>query len=137
MTEVKCPYCGTAMECERKVFDPYDETFDEDYAFRCPQCFAVSPLAETKEEAFALAMQRTLQKPLTLEEAKAMDVVWLEDNDKTHCIPALVCRYVDGDVFFRGQRSRVTPLDTDYGKRWRAWASEPTDEERSAAAWEN
>lgn len=98
----------------------------------------LSPIKSTKERAYEAAVRRPLKKPLTLDKLKELDVVWLEDKDKTFAIPALR-EYVplhDADALFLMSGGRYVFVDwIDYGSRWRAWAQEPTDEERSAAPW--
>lgn len=78
---------------------------------------------------------KPMQKPLTYTEIRCAQVVWLEDIDKPFCIPALVCCSISHEIAFRGKHSIVQPSKDDYSIRWRAWASEPTDEERAAAPW--
>lgn len=101
---------------------------------------------EGYEEAIADIAMGLLQMPLTLRELRGMKVVWLEDIDKEDVIPALVIynkieeiingiRYPEAFVFRTFERCDVLVDVKDYGKRWRAWAYEPTSEERERA-WE-
>ena len=94
----------------------------------------------------ALALLKA-QEPrlMTLDEAQTLrenDVVWLEDKGKPNIIPGIVrnrhlwphsATMVTN--FMRGDGCKVTAGDDDYGKRWRCWTSQPTDEQRAAEPW--
>lgn len=98
----------------------------------------LSPIKSTKERAYKAAVLRQPQKPLTLHEVNEQDCVWLEDRDKTTVVPALRERapLYDADAMFLTHGNRYIFVDwNDYVTRWRAWAQEPSDEERSAATW--
>lgn len=79
---------------------------------------------------------KPMQKPMTYTELRYAQVVWLEDIDKPFCIPAFVCCSISHELAFRGKHSFIQPSRGDYAINWRAWESEPTDEERAAAPWE-
>ena len=105
----------------------------------------ISPIRSTKKLAYEAAVKRPLQKPLTLAEAKAMNMerkpLYVESNfvDRWHSVQPL-----NGWVVGLGwMRSWGKPddkpvgfLEEGYGTYWRCWATKPTDEERSAAKWE-
>jgi hypothetical protein len=105
------------------------------------------------------ALDKPMQKPLTLEEAWEKskqvcdNVVWLEfkEENKSYLdvIPALISNTAPWPFgeknlpTIRYFRFLLWPKDIievnkeKYGKKHRCWASRPTDEEREAAAWEN
>ncbi len=95
--------------------------------------------------AAAELLKRWAPRLLTLEAAKAVDIAWLEDKDKSEVIPALClghCDYTDGQARTRyiartGPRTykSVYPLDADYTVRWRCWTEKPSDEQREATPW--
>ena len=88
------------------------------------------------------ALEKPMQKPLTLEEANRAPWVYFEERpngsieyDIYPCIVNYRIGYsfVDIEHMYRGNVDYKT---NDYGVIWRCWASRPTDEEREAAAWE-
>lgn len=90
---------------------------------------------EGYEEAIADITMGVLQMPLTLEELKEAKVVWVEIDD-SETIPALVDGISDKCVYFiMGHGAHTRGYIEQYGKYWRAWAYEPTSEERERA-WE-
>ena len=80
---------------------------------------------------------------MTLEEVRSLqkhDVVWLEDNDKSTVIPAIVNHvyntWPDMVSFTAAPMWEVkADMTLAYGKRWRSWTSRPTDEQREATPW--
>jgi len=106
------------------------------------------------------ALQKPMQKPLTLEELSRYEdkPVFVEvgfrkptwDKPKiTHSKWYLLRWFGKGAEQYRNHIDFVTSCvpdndgcycesfrRTQYGRTWRAWASRPTDEEREAAAWE-
>lgn len=106
------------------------------------------------------ALDKPMQKPLTLEELGQYEdkPVFVEvgfrrpnwDRPKiTHKKWYLLRWFGKGAEQYRNHIDFVTTCipdndgcyhesfrRTQYGKTWRCWASEPTDEEREAAAWE-
>jgi len=82
------------------------------------------------------ALDKPMQKPMTLDEIAKNSVVWLEDKGKENIIPAIVGYIIDHEIVLHSVKCSFVPSLDEYGKRWRAWASRPTDEEREAAAWE-
>ena len=131
MNNPKCPYCGAEM----RVKNMY-----ETVAFAC-SCGAMSPVKDTKEEALAAALRKTLQRPLTFSEISDMPVVFLEDIDKEDTLRALPLPlpHHDRDCvigFLTVEQASFAAYQSDYGKRWRAWKSQPTEDEREAAKWE-
>lgn len=105
------------------------------------------------------ALAKPLQRPMTLEETwekskeVSDNVVWLEfkeeHEDYLYVIPALISNTAPWPFgmnhlpTIRYFRFLVWPKDIievekeKYGEKHRCWASRPTDEERSAAAWES
>jgi hypothetical protein len=88
------------------------------------------------------ALDKPMQKPLTLEEATGSDwTVWIEIEGWEHsqACDVWISEKLDGyaKVALIGQSKRAHVALERYGKGWRCWASRPTDEEREAAAWES
>ena len=103
-----------------------------------------SDVIELLVSALRDAMDRPMQKPLTLEEANRASWVYFEEKDngpiKHDIWPCVIWSrgpgysFVDIDHLYR---KMIYFKTDDYGVVWRCWASRPTDEERSAAAWES
>jgi hypothetical protein len=105
------------------------------------------------------ALDKPMQKPLTLEETweKSKEVcdnvVWLEfkEENKNYLdvIPALISNTAPWPFGEKGlptiryfrfllwSKDIIEVNKEKYGQKHRCWASRPTDEERSAAAWES
>ena len=118
-----------------------------------------SDVIELLVAALRDALDKPMQKPLTLEEMwekskKVSDnVVWLEfreeNEDYLDVMPALISNTTPWPFMMnhpptkRYFRFLIWPKDIievekeKYGEKHRCWASRPTDEERSAAAWES
>lgn len=79
------------------------------------------------------------------------NAIWLEQPDEeygyddTECIPALVSNFANYGMGIQYLRFLVWPKreivfhvsEKDcYGKTWRCWSRNPTDEERKAAKWD-
>lgn len=67
------------------------------------------------------------------------EVEWLACTDSIDDDTPLYLEEVDGDVGWEISyklRGLCFYAKDDYGKYWRCWEREPTDEERSAAEWE-
>jgi hypothetical protein len=144
MQDPVCPYCGTVMT--------YECTYDSGLSYSCKNCWSESPFIKYKdgEDTKALcteaALRRPLQKPLTLEELKAIS------ETGSHCIyiehyhpnPDIENPITPNVGIKSGLGYRITHCNgyryefwwKDYGKTWRAWATRPTDVERAAAPWE-
>lgn len=88
------------------------------------------------------ALDKPMQKPLTKREFRTLmfadeDVaVYCEAKGDTHAYATIL---FDGNSVDR--EGDICDDDDlvwhSYGVEWRAWATRPTDEERSTAAWEN
>ena len=143
-----CPYCGpwnghpdgVEMIHQRESMGMrmgYDYTY-------CPRCAARGPgvytqdgkFAGKQKEAMKAALRRfqPMQKPLTLEEAQAIQNV----------VPVFLERR-DGDIISllftscgvtEYPKLHYRPIWSGYGRVWRIWWAYPTDEERAAAKWE-
>lgn len=131
MDKVYCPYCGKEM----RLINQYPSS---GFLFNCDECGATSPSGETVEEAYAIARCRPLQKTLTLEEVKKQVAVWVEWVWSYENIsPAMyLCSDYRTMCFDEGFAKSYRLPKADYGKKWRCWATKPTDEERKAAKWE-
>lgn len=88
------------------------------------------------------ALDKPMQKPLTLEEANRAPWVYFEERPngsiEYDIYPSIVnyrigYSFVDIEHMYRGD---VEYKANDYGVIWRCWASKPTDEERETAEWE-
>lgn len=78
---------------------------------------------------------------LALDEIHGDMTVWLEDVDKADVILAITeseFYALHGLVrcFITSDNRRIAPSKREYGIRWRAWTSEPTDEMRKAVKWD-
>ena len=91
------------------------------------------------------ALGKTKQKPLTLEEVKDAGIVFIEYQYTKELRTAFVVKRGNNRDFnviaAKGSSTlrdcTLTQMSNSlFGKIWRAWASRPTDEERSAAEWE-
>lgn len=88
------------------------------------------------------ALDKPMQKPLTERELHALidagdDIaVYCESKNDDYAYAMLFFggNNIDRDGVMIGNDELVW---FQYGIRWRAWASRPTDEERRAAAWES
>lgn len=145
-SEPRCPYCGEVMKIHADEF--YGGCFAIGYAY-CAACGCYGPSVKAatdeavkriRDDVKAAAMRRPLQKPLTLEELKAL----IDPGDEvvTYCEAKGAERtYANiwiGDLVIDviGYEPKNTTCFEHYGKTWRAWATRPTDEERAAAQWE-
>ena len=84
------------------------------------------------------ALDKPMQKPLTLDDVLSLDSIgdawWVEYKDG-NLVPTILTNdcHQYGEQILDGYTFKLF----DYGKSWRCWASKPTDEEREAAAWES
>lgn len=78
-----------------------------------------------------------LQKPLTWEEISDHKLIFMELRGIDKPIPSILRQTIDDQAFYTMESGCVFTFAMDeLGKRWRPWASEPTEEERAAAPWE-
>ena len=105
-------------------------------AVKALQAYAAATDDELLRNDLYAWVGKSLQKPLTLDDMVVAGAVWLEDNDKETLLAALGGHVVDYEIFFHGRVCNIVASLDEYGIRWRAWASCPTDEERKAAPWE-
>ena len=144
MNTPKCPYCGHTMTAADSFFDKFSDSYST-YA-KCWRCGAQGPLAKSSTatgaqgKAMKHALKRPEQKPLRWKQIEELPIVWLEDNGVRAVIPALTCPVDDQSTrcFLTQEQedtTHVIAVKSDYFKRWRAWAAQPTQEERSAAKW--
>ena len=132
MSKVLCPYCGSEMKLEESL------PFSGVYAYVC-ECGAVSPSECGKEEAYAAAIRRPLQKPLTAKQAVECrePCIYLELIDDPSIYAANFQLWHAKGVYIASLfGSTITCNPSDYGKDLRCWATKPSEEERSAARWE-
>jgi len=114
---VICPWCGEKMQ-------QYNTPWKNRY--QC-ECGAESPTAETPEYAYIVATSRPQNRPLTRDEARALDphtpiYAQFRDGD------VITGPYAIGDALPRGEWP-------EYGKTVRWWTKYPTEAERGTK-WE-
>ena len=154
--KVLCPYCGHSM---RPGLQRYDDLKVIRNAY-CERCGSSGPAAmyEGTEQftsaarrivdrlgsmAMQRALERPLQKPLTLEELNECDIFYIEfkELNEGNFIPV----QFSPESHFRGMLTYHRPGWATHfsiemfgcGRYWRCWASRPTVEERAAATWED
>ena len=105
-----------------------------------------SDVIELLVAALRDALDKPMQKPLTLEEVKNAGVVFVEYQYTKELRTAFVVKSANNRDFnviaAKGTSTlrdcTLTQMSNPlFGKTWRAWASRPTDEEREAATWES
>ena len=141
MSEVLCPYCGGAMTAKAVFFDRYSGYYSSHA--KCWNCGSQGPIVKSTTKQGAMnralrhALKRPQRRPLRWEQLETLPIVCLEDTDKCDILPAFPEPVKDRGVmcFLTAEQEFVTADKADYGKRWRAWAAQPTKEERSAAEW--
>lgn len=135
--KVLCPYCGAEMNLDRQ---------DDGYVFGaayyvCQECGSTSPTANTEAAALAAAQARYLppNRPLTLEEIKAMDA---DDDGYIPCFVEVEPNQYEKDTDDFEPRLRADAIckpslsePTYYNKDYRAWLRKPTQAEMDAAGW--
>lgn len=151
----KCPYCGNVMKIEHEDRRPKVPQDHPDYwecandwhfvaYFTCDHCSRRtgttvkapqahgSDLKEVQIAAYAEAMAFTLKKTLEWEEIPDHKLVYLELRGIDKPVPSILRQTMDDQAFYTMESGCVFTFAMDeLGKRWRAWASEPTEEERS------
>lgn len=139
----RCPYCGGEMK--KRVLSDYGMVC----FWVCTKCSAMSPSANTAEDAYAAAMQRCVEpnRVLTLEEVEdacELDnetvLLWVEFNCKGVC--TLAYQYCTmGEAIATVYMIRpYDEVETDfskmeYRKKWRCWLRKPTQEEMATMPW--
>ena len=82
---------------------------------------------------------KAMQRPLSLEELKRMEVgpVWCETKTtKTPCVVKNSMIDNEDAIFYALGSEYPIFFNVDvYGQFWRCWAEKPTEAERKAAAW--
>ena len=118
-----------------------DGEFGHVKSFEMANCILhQSDVIELLVGALRDALDKPMQKPLTLEEFKKAKVVWIECSDEDVDKPIQVLTNGISDKiahFLTDNGIRADGRIDQCGSMWRAWASRPTDEEREAAAWES
>lgn len=141
MNNPKCPYCGQTMTAAEPFFDKFSDSYST-YA-KCWRCGSQGPMVKSSTASGAAnrsmkhALHRPQQKPVRWQQLETLPVVWLEEKDERAVIPVFPCPVKDQSVmcFLTQDQEFVTAEKADYGKRWRAWAAQPSQEERSTAKW--
>lgn len=138
----KCPYCGEMMKIHADEL--YGGFFAIGYAY-CPVCGSYGPTVKAdtdeavkriRDDVKAAALRRPLQKPLTWEEIPDHKLIFMELRGIDKPIPSILRQTMDNQAWYTMESGCVFTFDMDeLGKRWRPWATEPTEEERSVAEW--
>ena len=136
-----CPYCGPWNRNPNGVEMELQFLASLDYVYRCPKCKTYSPKRSTKKGAADAALRRFTppQKPMTLDEVKSAEstAVFLEVRNSIECVIVIKYRKAEEAVWFVFDDGYSYGYTIDiYGTGWRCWRTHPTNEERSAAPWE-
>lgn len=153
----KCPYCGAEMSLEDNedvLFGLFGE--EKMYWYQCntPSCGIHSPANHTKAGAYKAAMTRW-QEPnrvLTLDEVLEIarqnkdgynHVCWIEKVD-VRCIstPGFLGGFgIHSEIYVNFEFYEVVTECPDcvpaeeYGKTWRCWMRNPTEQEMRDTPW--
>ena len=121
-------HCLRSNDCSICEACPYNES--NDYGCRSRLRDDIVRLLKAQEP-----------RVLALDEIHSNMTVWLEDVDKADVILAItesefcalhgLCM-----CFIASDNRRIAPLKREYGIHWRAWTSEPTDEQKKAVKWD-
>ncbi len=155
----KCPYCGNVMKLnfvDNRPTVPRDNpnywecAKDWQYVayytcthcsqrtgttIKAPQAHGSDP-KEVMIAAYVEAIPGALQKPLTWEEIPDHKLIFMELRGIDKPIPSILRQTIDDQAFYTMESGCVFTFAMDeLGKRWRPWATEPTEEERSAQKW--
>ncbi len=143
MNNPKCPYCGQTMTAAEPFFDKFSGSYST-FA-KCWRCGSQGPLIKSGAESCAQnralkhALKRPEQKPLRWQQLETLPIVWLEERGAQAVIPALTSPSSDSSIMGFVKHGvtfdYITRKKAYYGRRWRTWATQPTQEERSAAKW--
>ena len=87
------------------------------------------------------ALQANKPRVVTLEELDDLRgrgrAVWFDDRDRsTKCKDVFFVVVKDGIAYFKGETYSMQELEEGYGKTWRCWTSQPTEEQREAVKWD-
>jgi len=114
---------------------------DVDYCNKCPYFSGCSTefgaFAELASDALAL-LKAQEPRVMTLEEVKSLErdtVVWYEHTGVNKQRPRIVDQVYDSGIIFTDGWHWQFNADA-YGKKFRLWASRPTEAEREAVKWE-
>lgn len=154
----RCPWCGYMMRL--KKFAPNGAGYEAYY--RCTNCDVDSPhvYAESTEEAESKAYKAATShfynpgnRVLTLDEVLEIvrqnadgynHICWLEKvNVRCISTPGFLGGYgIHSEIYVNFEFYEVVTEYPDcvpaeeYGKTWRCWLRNPTDEEQAATPWE-
>lgn len=145
--KILCPWCGAEM-CPTATADVITKEWracyicpDDPYV-SSPEVGGFKTVEEALEAAEAAALRRYTPPlrpltPMTVEEVRKEILAWLETKDWKPQKVEMIKR-TGGVVFRLADSPELYGVHYDtYNKDWRCWSHEPTDEERSAAEWEN
>lgn len=136
-----CPCCGhinkwglrSLIARMLKVRDSaYMEAITDRTGYHAGYCEGL----EKARELIEAVMNDPAQEPLEWEEIPDHRLVWMELRGIDKPIPSILRQVMDDQAWYTMESGCVfTFAMEEMGKRWRAWAVLPTDEERSAAEW--
>ena len=154
--KVLCPYCGSAMKSEDWVkvdggYLSYAVCSNDACQSIGPTVTGYETMAEARAAALAAAQARYLppNRPLTLEEAKALDA---DEVGDIPCFVAIEPNWYAQDTDDGEPRLRADAICKEalgcnkgcetcnkgcetYNKLYRVWLRKPTQEEMDAAGW--
>lgn len=102
--------CAVGAECDHCPYSPMNKSGHEG----CYQMHA---------DAFAL-LKAQEPRVMTPEEARNVEVVWVEDRSTREIYPCIVKNNMNDSKLYK------------YGVQWRCWTAKPTEEQRKAVKWE-
>lgn len=159
--KILCPWCGSEMEMKTVHHDvpgiiyargakKREQRWNAWTSCTNDDCGADGPIVaelESEQEAIDAAIAAALRrytppiKPMTFGEILGKEVeLEIRYNCKTKRV--IVPYHLDETIEVLWENSFITGEDkrhlskSMYGKTWRCWERNPTDEERSAAEWE-
>ena len=106
------------------------------YAALCGYCHTRSRLKMYEDAGMWPPQGQPALKSLEWEEIPDHRMVWMELRGIDKPIPSILRQVMDDQAWYTMESGCVfTFAMEEMGKRWRAWAVLPTEEERSAAEW--
>lgn len=141
MSEPMCPFCGEVMTAKSSFYDKWSGKHSSHA--KCWACGAQGPVVKSgtsygaTNKALKNALNRPKQRPIRFPVLDMHPVVWLEDLGKKDVLAAFPVYGKDKSVmcFLTARLERITVARADYGSRWRAWATQPTERERREMPW--
>lgn len=135
----RCPYCGGEMK--KRVLSDYGMVC----FWVCPKCSAMSPSADTAEEAYTAAMLRWQEPNDYLVRAEVLDrckqgaearPLWVEFRRNDQWSRWMVVDTPPTVFSTDTVKNYFANICEQYGILWRCWLRKPTHEEMEAVPWE-